>query len=228
MELFYKEFGQGQPLVLLHGLYGSSDNLQGIGKYFSRKYHVFLPDLRNHGQSPHEPGHDYNLMAEDIYEFVLDHGLENIILLGHSMGGKAAMAFERKYASYLQKLIVVDISPRSYIGDEAHINTASLHQSIIQALEEANVEKADSRLDVQNFLVQRIKDERVAQFLIKNLKRNDKGHYFWVLNLPSLAINIKNIFDGIDYGEQNLPFLPHLHYLSGAAILLILTKQTKP
>src|SRR3712207_6422036 len=110
MKLHYRALGQGTPFVILHGLFGISDNWQTLAKYFSQKYHVYLLDLRNHGRSPHSQEFDYNTMTSDLLEFFTDQHIQNPILMGHSMGGKVAMNFALKYPEQVNKLIVVDIA----------------------------------------------------------------------------------------------------------------------
>ncbi len=114
MKLFFRELGQGQPLIILHGLFGSSDNWYTLSKVFANRYRVFTVDQRNHGQSPHSSEHNYKLLTEDLQEFVSDHRLTNPVILGHSMGGKTAMNFALKNPTLLAKLIVVDIMPKAY------------------------------------------------------------------------------------------------------------------
>src|ERR1043166_3835363 len=98
MKLAYREYGQGKPMIILHGLFGQSDNWNTLAKQFSEKnYRVFTVDQRNHGLSSHSKDWDYEVMADDIMEFIREHQLEKPILMGHSMGGKTAMFFERKY-----------------------------------------------------------------------------------------------------------------------------------
>src|SRR5437868_1554141 len=114
MKLFYRELGQGQPIVILHGIFGSSDNWLTQARILSANYHVFSLDLRNHGQSPHDDQFDYPVMVEDLKEFVDEHQLKDPIILGHSMGGKVVMNFALTYPEALAKLIVVDIAPKPY------------------------------------------------------------------------------------------------------------------
>src|SRR6187549_2220252 len=98
MKLAYREYGSGRPLIILHGLFGQSDNWNTLAKNFAEKgFHVFTVDQRNHGLSPHSDDWTYDLMAEDIRELIVDHQLEAPILLGHSMGGKTVQFFEKNF-----------------------------------------------------------------------------------------------------------------------------------
>ena len=106
MKLSYKELGIGSPLLILHGLFGFSDNWQSQAKKLSNYYRVFLIDLRNHGRSPWSDDFSYTIMANDIFELCEDLNLNEIILLGHSMGGKVAMNFAQNYSELIKKLIM--------------------------------------------------------------------------------------------------------------------------
>ena len=125
MKLNFKKFGEGKPLIILHGLFGSLDNWQTLGKVLAEKYTVYLVDLRNHGKSPHSDTFSYLDMANDVAELIEDEKLETVSLIGHSMGGKTTMTSAAEYPQYLEKLIVVDIAPKKY---------APHHQEIIDAL----------------------------------------------------------------------------------------------
>ena len=111
--------GEGIPLLILHGYFGMSDNWKSLGNQFSEAYEVHLIDQRNHGRSFHEDTFNYEVLVEDLYRYIQCHQLENIYLIGHSMGGKTAMLFAVTYPELVRKLIVVDISPRRY---EPHHN----------------------------------------------------------------------------------------------------------
>ncbi len=114
MKLYYKKLGEGKPLIVIHGLFGSSDNWLSISKKLAEEYSVYLPDIRNHGQSPHSSEHNYDLMVEDLVEFIKEHDIEKPILIGHSMGGKIAMNFAIDYPNMIEKIIIVDIAPKMY------------------------------------------------------------------------------------------------------------------
>jgi len=107
MKLFFREFGSGQPVIILHGLFGQSDNWVTVGRRISEKFHVYVPDQRNHGQSPHTPVHSFPAMADDLAEFLEDHNIENPILIGHSMGGKTAMTYALENPYKVQKLVII-------------------------------------------------------------------------------------------------------------------------
>ncbi len=115
MQLAYREFGSGKPLIILHGLFGQSDNWNTLAKRFGDAgFRVFTIDQRNHGLSPHSDVWDYESMANDLHEFIELHQLDKPILIGHSMGGKTLMFFELMYPGISEKIIIVDIAPRAY------------------------------------------------------------------------------------------------------------------
>lgn len=184
MKLHYRTLGEGQPIVILHGIFGTSDNWQTFGKQLASDYQVFLIDQRNHGLSPHSDTFDYPAMAEDLHEFILQHELENPIILGHSMGGKAAMFYAVAYPSELDKLVVIDIAPRSY---PVH------HQYILDAMMGVDLGSATSRKEVEDQLKPHLSDFGVRQFLMKNLKREDDNSFSWKLNLSAIQNNIENV-----------------------------------
>ena len=112
--LHFREYGAGPALLILHGLFGSLDNWEGLSRRFAAGFHVFALDQRNHGLSPHAVEMNYPLMAADLFRFMRDHQLESAHVLGHSMGGKTAMQFALLYPEFVEKLIVADIAPRAY------------------------------------------------------------------------------------------------------------------
>jgi esterase len=192
MELFFRELGQGQPIIILHGIFGSSDNWLTQAKLFSPHYRVFTVDQRNHGQSPHDDGFSYPLMVEDLREFIDTHQLENPIVIGHSMGGKVAMNFALAHPDKLEKLIVVDIAPKPYNLE---------HYVIINGLKSVPIQSITSRNEADAALTEYVPEADVRQFLLKNLQRQAEGGFTWKINLPVIDKNLSNIgldlqFDG--------------------------------
>lgn len=182
MDLFYKHYGDGPPLLILHGLLGASGNWHTLSSTaFSSQYSVYTLDLRNHGRSPHSDTFDYPTMAEDIRDFVQLHGLERPHLLGHSMGGKVAMQYALTYPGHVGKLLVVDMAPRAY---PPH------HQVIINALQSLDLQALGSRSAIDEALSQKIPAFGVRQFLLKNLDYDrETGQYDWKMNLAAIARN---------------------------------------
>lgn len=191
MKLFHRHFGQGQPLIILHGVFGISDNWVTLGKRLAEKFSVYIPDLRNHGQSPHSPTFNYMAMADDLLEFIEDHNLTNPMIIGHSMGGKVAMTFALEHPEMVNKLVVVDISPRKYPGRNVHFD-------MISAMMSVNFEAVSTREEVEQLLLQSIPDKRIRLFVMKNLYRKTRHSLDWRLNLPSISANMDYVFDGIE------------------------------
>jgi len=199
VKLFYREFGKGSPLIILHGLYGSSDNWVSIGKELATYYKVIMVDQRNHGQSPHSNDLSYKFLTADLLELLVDLNLGEVILLGHSMGGKTAMQFTMDHPEKVSELIVVDIAPWSYIINNSLLDQhIKEHQKIINGLMSIPIETITSREEADKILSQYIKSERVRQFLLKNLKREQNGSFVWKFNLPILASSFKQLMDGIE------------------------------
>lgn len=193
MKLFFREAGQGQPLIILHGLFGSSDNWYSLSKVFATKFRVFTIDQRNHGQSPHSSDHNYKLLTEDLEEFVADHNLENPIILGHSMGGKTAMNFAIKDPGKTGKLIVVDIMPKTY---PLH------HDHILGGMKSLDLASLQSRGDAEAILSKQIPKVDERQFIMKNLARDAQQKFEWKINLNSLDANIEKMGEALQYEGQ--------------------------
>ena len=194
MKLNYKEYGEGKPLVILHGLFGSLDNWFSLAKAFSGNHHVYLLDQRNHGQSPHSDSHTYDEMADDLFGFFQEHNLHNAVLIGHSMGGKTALKFAASHPDLLEKLIVVDMGVKQY---PVH------HDLIIRSMQALDLENISSRSEAEESLSHLLdEDQSTIQFLLKNIYRkkhsNGSATYAWRFNLDVLADDIE---------EMGLPIL---------------------
>ena len=184
MKLNYKHFGSGSPIIILHGLFGSLDNWVSIAKKLSTSYEVFIVDARNHGQSPKSEEFNYDVMADDLYAFLLDHQIVDPIILGHSMGGKTAMQFAMNYPNKIEKLIVVDIAPKSY---PVH------HREIIDGMLSLNFNIIKTRNEADQKLSIHIPELAVRQFLLKNLYWETKERLAWRFNLPVIDKNIEKV-----------------------------------
>ena len=199
MKLFFRELGQGKPIIILHGLFGSSDNWLTQAKLLAPHYKVFSVDQRNHGQSPHSDDFDYASMVGDLNEFIQDQKISDPVILGHSMGGKTAMNFALAHADEISKLIVVDISPRVYNLE---------HYTIVEGLKAIPIDKLSSRNEADDVLSQFVPEPDVRQFLLKNLQRKNTGGFSWKINLPVIANKLSNV--GVDLqfpGECDKPTL---------------------
>jgi len=202
MKLFYRKFGEGVPVIILHGLYGSSDNWITIGRSLSEKYEVWLLDLRNHGKSPHSSEHNYDVMQEDLKEFMDDNRIDKAILIGHSMGGKVVMQFAVNNPEMISHLIVLDISPKSYLFS-LNIESDTLdHKNIMESMLNVDFKNVEHRSELDNLLSKRIRSNRIRQFILKNVKRKEDKTFGWRLNIKALYANLEKILDGFsDLGQ---------------------------
>lgn len=214
MKLYHREFGEGQPFVILHGLFGSSDNWQTHAKKISEYYRVILVDLRNHGHSPWNDEFSYQLMMEDVKELFDDLNLDNIILLGHSMGGKVSMLFAQNYPDYLDKMIVVDMGVKGY---PMH------HDHILNGIKSLNLEKISSRSEAEKSLAAFVESNGVRQFLLKNLYWIEKGKLAWRMNVEVLDKKMGLILEGLEFKECFVPVL----FIRGALSQYILDEDIK-
>lgn len=190
MKLFYRELGQGPPLIILHGLFGSSDNWHSLSKVFAEKHKVYVVDQRNHGQSPHDSIHDYKALTDDLNEFIEEHQIKEPIIIGHSMGGKAAMNFAIRFPKKLSKLIIVDIVPKAY---PVH------HDSILEGLNAIDLSQLESRGQADELLSLFVPEPPVRQFLLKNLGRDKDQSFQWRINIPALEAHIDDMGAALQY-----------------------------
>ena len=192
MELFHRQAGEGKPVIILHGLFGTSDNWQIIAKKMAETHQVFTVDLRNHGQTFHSDEFGYGLMAEDIEEFIDTHSIEKPVIIGHSMGGKVAMRSALLFPEKITSIISVDMAPKYY---------PVRHERIIDALTNARIADAASRKEIDEQLAVKIPNFGERQFLMKNLKRKQEGGFEWKMNLPIISSKIENLGEAI-HGDE--------------------------
>lgn len=205
VDLFFREFGQsGEPLVIVHGLYGSSDNWVTMARLLAKEYHVFVVDQRNHGHSPHTHTHTYEEMVADLHHFCQEHNIKRANLLGHSMGGKTAMLFALQYPQMVKRLIVADISPRAYSNTTNYGEITNNHQLIVAALQELDLPNIHSRMELEQKLGQKIQTPSLRHFLLKNIGRHHDGQFFWRLNLPVVSQCMAGIMDGFSTLPENI------------------------
>ena len=193
MKLYYRETGQGEPIIILHGLFGAGDNWLSVARLLEEEYRIILPDARNHGQSPHSNEFTYSAMASDLAELLDELGLEKAYFVGHSMGGKAVMNFAVAYPERVKQLVVVDIAPRFY---PVH------HQTILKAYSSIDLQSLKSRGDADKAMAEYVRDLGTRQFLLKNLTRTDDGGFEWKLNLPVVRDQIENIGEALPEGSR--------------------------
>lgn len=189
MQLFFRTYGEGPPLIILHGLFGMSDNWVSLAKEFSKHYRVYIPDMRNHGKSPHSNIMNYVAMSEDIMEFMEDNSLDDAYFIGHSMGGKTAMLFALENPEMVKKLVVADIAPGPY---KLH------HIDIIHAMKNLDFDKLHSREAIEHNLSNIIQSSKVRQLIMKNLHRIDKNRFGWKINIEAVYQNIDSITEAIE------------------------------
>lgn len=184
MHLHYQRQGQGPALIILHGLFGSSDNWGTPARLLSQDFDVINVDLRNHGQSFHHQQHDYPSMADDVLALMDSLEIESCVLLGHSMGGKVAMQLALNHPKRINKLIVVDIAPVAY---PRH------HDDIFTALNQLDLANLQSRSQADQLLTPLVPETGVRQFLLKNLSKQPQGGFQWRCNLSVLQQQYEQI-----------------------------------
>ena len=188
MSLNFKKFGEGEPLIILHGLMGMLDNWQTQAKALSENFEVYLIDQRNHGKSFHSDEHNYSVLAEDLFGFIYENQLHDVNLLGHSMGGKVVMKFAQNNPHLVNKLIVADIAPRHY---PVH------HQHLLDVLLSINLNGIKRRQEVSELMERNIENKVIVLFLLKNLYWIERGKLAWRFNLKSIKRNISLVSDEI-------------------------------
>lgn len=201
MELAYREYGTGQALIILHGLFGQSDNWNTLAKRFGEKgFRVFTVDQRNHGLSPHSDEWDYYAMASDLHEFIKFHELEKPVLMGHSMGGKTVMFFEMLYPGIADKIVVADMAPRAY---EPH------HDAVLKALNAVDFSELNTRKEAEAILGQYISDFGTRQFLLKNIywKEDASKQMAWRFNLKTITEKYDQVSVEVPAGSSDTPVM---------------------
>jgi pimeloyl-ACP methyl ester carboxylesterase len=204
MELHFEASGNGEPLIVLHGLFGSLDNWRSISARLSGQFTVFALDQRNHGGSPHTPQMDYPLMAQDVVEFLDTRGFSQADVLGHSMGGKTAMQLALSYPDRVKKLIVADIAPRTY---------PPRHQKMITGMLDLDLDHFESRAQMEAALAPAVPDLTTRRFLLKNVVRKEGNKFFWRMGLEQIQANYSRLTEAVISGE---PFLKPALFIRGA------------
>ncbi|MDX1478517.1 MAG: alpha/beta fold hydrolase [Saprospiraceae bacterium] len=181
--LHYKTYGQGDPVIILHGLFGMLDNWMSLGKDLAEHHSVYLVDQRNHGKSPHTESHSYPDLAADLLHFCQQHWLHRTAVIGHSMGGKVAMQFALEHPDIVERLVVVDIAPVAY---------QARHTQVIAAMRSLDLQ-TESRQALTDQLMEQLGEASTVLFISKNLTRNKEGGFRWKMNLDTLVAS----YDGL-------------------------------
>lgn len=192
MKLYHHSQGTGRPLIILHGLFGSSDNWRGIAKQLATATQVIRVDLPNHGQSTHSDDISYDLMADDVIELMADLNLQQADVIGHSIGGKVAMTLAARYPEKIRRLVVVDMAPKSY---------SDRHSDIFEALLALDLSQFSKRSDIDAALANTIADKAIRQFLLMNLALTD-GKLRWRINLQGLSDHYSQLLQPVCEGQR--------------------------
>ncbi|MDR2125476.1 MAG: alpha/beta fold hydrolase [Prevotellaceae bacterium] len=225
MQLFFRKLGTvGNNIIILHGLYGCSDNWVSVARNLSQTNQVFSVDLRNHGRSPHSAEHSYEAMCSDMAEFVKYQEIEKPVIIGHSMGGRCAALLAKIFPDLPSKIIIVDISP---FDCENQAKISAFHNNILLSLMSVNLNEVHSRHDADIQLSKKISDIELRNFLLKNLYRTQKGQFLWRFNLPILLNNVNNVICGSLKKSEKLEIkIPSL-FIAGAKSEYILYSDIK-
>lgn len=204
VNLAFSAYGDGPPLVILHGLFGSARNWRTIAEQLADTYRVYAVDLRNHGESEHADSMSFSEMIDDLRVFLDAEGLERPAMIGHSVGGKVAMLFALLYGQHLDRVVVVDIAPFAY---------AHTYLPQVEAMRGLDVASVSSRADADERLARSIFDEQLRTFLLQNLVSRDGG-YAWRINLDAIADDMEQLTGfpdaaGLEYAGPSL-------FISGA------------
>jgi esterase len=202
MKLAYREMGQGDPVLLLHGLLGAGNNFGVLARALSPYYRVICPDLRNHGDSPQASAMSYVDMAEDVLALLDTLNFTRVALLGHSMGGKAAMVMARLNPDRVARLLVADIAPVSY---------ALRNHDILAAMAALNLADLTSRTEADRHMQQTVADSAVRAFVLTNLVRTENEGWRWRVNLPVLQRALPEI---CAFPELDMPAYETLTYFA--------------
>ena len=221
MKLYVQRLGKGFPFIILHGLYGSGDNWLTIAKSLSGLCEVSLVDQRNHGRSPHSEEHNYQSLASDLLEMMNDHNLSRAVILGHSMGGKAAMWFAAQNPSRVSRLIIADISPRSYIDGTPEQDHSTFHTKVMESMLSVDFTRVSGLGEIDRQLENRLPDKQLRQFLLKNIGKETGAGFFWRLNLPVLLRSLDNLSAGLE------PFLDEGRIFNQFPVLFIRGENSK-
>ncbi|NQT62511.1 MAG: alpha/beta fold hydrolase [Candidatus Marinimicrobia bacterium] len=203
MKLHYRKYGKGEPLIILHGLFGSSDNWHTLARRWGQSFQVFTLDQRNHGSSPHESVMDYAELTQDLHQFIAQERLESVHIVGHSMGGKVGMRFASLYPDMVNSLTVLDIGMDRVVGK---------HEFILKALSAINPDEFTNRDEIKQELQNLIESPPVQQFLLKNILRRLDGSLAWKFNRDALLEHYNDLTMNLGLDQS---FLGSVLFLRG-------------
>ncbi len=212
MNLFYRSEGTGIPVIILHGLYGSSDNWMTIARKLAKHdLQIITLDHRNHGNSPHTPEHSYEDMITDLAWLLNDLGIEKAHIVGHSMGGKVAIGFAADYPEKILSLTIADIIPLNYLEKPASAIQYDFHKKILDTLYHLDIKRAKSRKEVEKELMKDIPELHIRKFILKNIRKSSDQSFEWKINVVALRENLDEIISGVDYREyeDRIPILTY-------------------
>lgn len=214
IQLNYKKYGGGEPLIVLHGFLGSLDNWHTLASEWGNNgFAVYTIDLRNHGRSPHTEHHNIPLMRDDLKDFMVQHRLSAAHILGHSMGGKVAMAFALTYPELTNRLIVADMAPRAYQRG---------HDEVLNAIQQVNLDQLQTRKEADEAMKPLLGDFGTRQFVLKSLDRDEQGQFKWKFNITTLARDYDEVIQAI---RSDKPFTGPALFLKGALSLYVQEKD---
>jgi len=218
--LHYQQMGKGEHIVLIHGLFGSLENLNMVAKPLSKSYCVTSIDVRNHGHSFHENNMDYSILALDVIKLMDELSIDQFYLLGHSMGGKIAIQLALEYPKRVKKLLIADIAPVSY---PPH------HIEIIKGLQAIDLSKVHKRQDADEQLANYVDDLSIRQFLLRNLSQNKAGQFSFKCNLTYIANCYSHVMKAnqVTQNNENKPiqFMGETLFIKGGASNYILAEH---
>ncbi len=202
--MYFRESGNGPNMIILHGLFGSSDNWLSISRRLEDYFRIYIPDLRNHGQSLHTKSHTYEDMAADLEFFFETNRINKAIVMGHSMGGKLAMMFAARHPEKTEHLIVADIAPKRYASEGSGEEDQEM---LLSLMEKLDFSLYTSRREIDEALRKQIRSLSLRQFLLKNIYRNKEGKFSWKINVPVLKKYLGHIIHDVnkDFFDEYKP-----------------------
>jgi esterase len=200
MRLFYRSLGEGIPVIILHGLFGSSDNWIPIARKISVKYRVIVVDLRNHGLSPHSDVHTYQSMVSDLVELFTTLSIDCAHIMSHSMGGKVAIKFAAEYPERVISLTVADILPKNYLENQISTFKSDFHNVVFETIEKIDLQSFKTRKEIETEIGKIVSDKQIASSILKNIKRCGKS-FEWKINVNVLKSQLNHLMNEIKFDD---------------------------